>query len=158
MDARCRVEHAAQQLNGRRPAQSLLDGVCERERVQCRVPVAELVRGGKSRNPGRGRERHRRGGGDLAGAAPKRLEQRLDDRRGIVGEQRLDELSPSRPCHTAAASRGERFGQSRERLVDERHEVDRVSPAVRLLHPLSARELSRERREHSFGAIPPGEV
>jgi hypothetical protein len=78
--------------------------------MQCRVPVAELVRRRKSGNPGRGRERHRRGDGDLAGAAPERHQQRLDDRRGIVGEQRLDELGPSRPCHAAAASRGERFG------------------------------------------------
>ena len=101
---------AAHELLRRGAPETLLDGVGERERVQRRVPVAELVRDREARDPGRRGERDRRGELDLRGAVPQRGEERLEDRRRLAREDDLDQLVPAAPSGTR---RSLRFGQAR---------------------------------------------
>ena len=153
MDAHGRVEHAAQQLPRRRPPQPLLDGVRERERVQRGVPVGVLVAGREASDPRRRREGDRRGELDRAGAVVERREQRVEDLRRLAAEDDLHQLLPAAPL-----TRRPWLRQARERVLEQRDQVDRVAPGVRLLHPLGERELRRQRGEHRLRALPAGDV
>ncbi len=113
-----------------------------------------LLVGKRAMRDGRG-ERDRRGELDLARAVVQRGEQRLEDLAGLGGEQRLDECVAPVPAPPLG---GERLGQPRERVLQQRDEVDGVAPGVRLLHPLGEGELRRERREHRLGPLPAGGV
>ena len=79
-------------------------------------------------------------------------------RRRLAVEHGRRRARARRPSRRAARARGQRLGQLGERAVEQRDEVDRVPPRVRLLHPLGDGELRRQRREHRLGALPAGDV
>jgi len=71
-----------------------------------------------------------------------------------VLEHRLDELGPPAPDPAPAAPPLERLRQLGEGALQQRHEVDRVAPGVRFLHPRGSGELCRQRAEHGLRPLP----
>ena len=89
-------------------------------------------------------------------AAPRAARRRLGR---LAVEQRRRRARRGRPsCRAARRLRPRASGSSRERALEQRDEVDRVPPGVRLLHPLGEGELRRQRPEHRLGALPAGDV
>jgi hypothetical protein len=84
-------------------------------------------------------------------------EQRVDARRRILAEDLVDESLTGRPA-VGVCARRERVRQLRERVVEQRDEIDRVPPGIRLLHPVRAGQLRRQRRQHGLRVLPAGDV
>ena len=66
--------------------------------------------------------------------------------------------SASRSLQPRSGGRGQRLGSSANARLEQRHQVDRISPGVALLHALGGRQLRRQRREHRLGLLPAGQV
>ena len=125
--------------------------------MQRRVPVVEVVARREAGDPCRGGERDRGRELDLRRSCAERVEQLLDELGSLVLEQRV--TSASRPFQVPrSGSRGQCLREPRECALEQRGEVDRVAPRVRLLHPLGEGELRGERPEHRLGALPAGDV
>src|SRR5439155_16788161 len=127
VDAHRGVEDATHELRRRRSAKALVDGVREGERMERGVPIAELVARVEAGDPERGGPRD--GGGDpLWSRAPSESsEQRLRDRLGGVSEQYRLVQWPG--------GVGALFQEPLVRALDDRDDVDRIAPRVRLFHP-----------------------
>ncbi len=54
--------------------------------------------------------------------------------------------------------RPQRLREASERIIEQPDEINRIAPGVRLLHPLRARELDGQRREHRLRTFPAGDV
>src|SRR5215213_6544007 len=143
MDAHRRIKNPSQQLLRGGSAQPLVCSVGEGKGVQCGVPIAELVGGGKPRDAQRRSVRNSLGQLFFGGALPQRLKQRASDGSRLFAQhhrsQLLATLPPSVPSvPTAVQSRR----QLLESLIKDLYQVHRVAPGVRLLHPGSTRVTS----------------
>ena len=94
---RC-VEHPAKRPDARRPAQSLLDRVRERERVQRRVPVVEFVAFVEVGDPARRAVGDDTRQLDRVAARAQGVYKRVYARLRVVGEDRLDQSFAFRPA------------------------------------------------------------
>jgi len=95
---------------------------------------------------------------DLARALAQRLEQSFDHRLGLTVEDHRDQLPAPAPATAPVCAGGKGFRKIVEGALKQVGEVDGVAPRVGLLHPLGARELRGQRREHRLGTLPPCDV
>src|SRR5215217_7989270 len=109
MDAHSRIENPSQQLLRGVSLQPLVHSVGEGEGVQCGIPIAELVRGGKPRDAQRRSVRNGLGQLFFGGAFLQDFEQRAGDGSRVFIQhhrsQLLATLPPSVPSVPTAVQR-----------------------------------------------------
>src|SRR5579884_1539544 len=116
-----------------------MDGVGEREGMQSRVPVAELVAGMEARQA--------QGGGIGYGSGPLLLRPALTQRRQqgiraslrVLAQQCRDNFVAARTLPAPAPALLQRARQRLEGVLQNGYQVYGVAPGVRLLHPACAR-------------------
>lgn len=89
---------------------------------------------------------------------PQGPQQSIGDGLRVVPQQQGDESWSSGPGAAPPLADLERGGNRLKGALQDRDQVHRISPGVRLLHPLRGCEAVGQARKHGLGQIPPGNV